>query len=505
MRTPIALFALCAKLCAALDDLSQRANLALDLEASEFDAKNQKGQPDAFLGVLPLKQAAHEAIFKALNANQMFTDRARVPFQKAFVRHNPKTSTKFDGWKDAYLGSDTAYGELLHTMYTLIGNNYTHVDHFVSVVGSFTALHYLSVVEPKAITLFDMNPKAVQWAQMQVELIKMSKTPEELITRLFCRDVAEFEKKKRAKLTYLNQEEFMSQPKSQKIGDDNKAKLSKESREAYTEIMEVFQDGQKHHNDWKTNGPLLPCENRCFLTEHTPSQLGSQPHAKKDGVSSFLYGEGYLSNQRTFDRVKRILSTVPIEFRSGIDFPNTDPKDIVTVGSGRGRGLLFTMNMFRGFAHQLTPEKIYAWKDRIGKDGLVLLQTTTDRRNLVLELNPKSSRDNPEWISRADWNSKQFLPTHVCLNGRKPHFEDCRSIDEPTPGVKELVETMSPSCGRTCIKAEDLPDEESMAFSILSLHSSVTAPKKVIPCGNAQSSVMSMVPLFMSLYSAFSN
>lgn len=34
-----------------------------------------------------------------------------------------------------------------------------------------------------------------------------------------------------------------------------------------------------------------------------------------------------------------------------------------------------------------------------------------------------------------------------CTNGRKPHFEECRSIDEPTPGVKELVETMSPSCG----------------------------------------------------------
>merc|ERR1719198_1544875 len=140
---------------------------------------------------------------------------------------------------------------------------------------------------------------------MQTELIKMSKTPQEFITRLYSRDVDAFERSEGQKLTYINQMKFLKQNMSSVIRENTKRQLTPISLAAYTEIMELYQDGERHNKGWKVDGPLLPCEDRCKLRQFSMSKLGTQPYAKVDGYSSFLYGEGFLSSQWTFDRVKR--------------------------------------------------------------------------------------------------------------------------------------------------------------------------------------------------------
>eukprot|EP00971_Amphidinium_carterae_P124419 2464677-Amphidinium_carterae.1 len=139
---------------------------------------------------------------------------------------NSPQSHSFVGWQACYLAANDPMGELQHIVMSLLRANLVQIDRFISVVGSFTALNLLMVLQPRYMHFFDMNPCAIQWAQLLCELIAMSTSPAEFITRIFARDVATFELHTQERLSFLNQSKYMDMPPSMRVRDGTSARLT---------------------------------------------------------------------------------------------------------------------------------------------------------------------------------------------------------------------------------------------------------------------------------------
>ncbi|CAJ1364106.1 unnamed protein product, partial [Effrenium voratum] len=296
------------------------------------------------------------------------------------------------GFKDVYFGANEPWGETLHDIFTLIAHKFTQVEHYVSVVGSMNALNFLTAIRPKQIHFFDLNPAAVSWGKLLVELVRASASPQDFVSRLFARDLQGFEAEGQV-LSPASQEAFLQLPPSEAIRSETLAKLSEESQDVYRQVAEQV-EGHKH--DLNTGGlesgsfaGLFPAWDRAFAGPLTKSGLGPRMGARR----SFLYGEGFLRSQWTFDQVKQVLEETPISWTSGVDFPHAFPADLLPKGSMRGATLLYAMDMWSGPSHHAArwpADRIRAWQEESGDGGLVVVQSKGDRSELVQKLVPAS-------------------------------------------------------------------------------------------------------------------
>ena len=150
-------------------------------------------------------------------------------------------SWPFHGWPDCYMAFNDPPGELLHITLSLVRARPLHVDRLVSVAGSMTALNLLTVLSPRHIHFFDMNPCAVQWGKMLCELILLSETPQEFMSRLFARNLIEFERDV-GKLTFSNQDKFLMGPVSTDLRVATQQALSHQSASVYCHVLYAYQD-----------------------------------------------------------------------------------------------------------------------------------------------------------------------------------------------------------------------------------------------------------------------
>eukprot|EP00434_Breviolum_minutum_P005829 symbB.v1.2.005140.t1/scaffold226.1/size261315/19 len=232
---------------------------------------------------------------------------------------------------------------------------------------------------------------------MQIELIKISKTPQEYISRTFARE-----------------------------GD---------------------QPG------WFTPS-LLPCEDRRRLRTLARTGLGPQGRLPGDRCASLLYGEGWLSNQETFSIVKQKLLTTPMTWTTDVDFTTATPQDIIpdefgfsTEGS---RNLLFAMDMWSShFARPLSMQRTLEWR---GEGRLVVVQSITAQKSeLVEELvgSVGSTSTDLTWRSLSDWDSTELLPPHICQVGEVTfHCGGFCQAEVPLFGLTSMKETLEerPAC-----------------------------------------------------------
>ena len=132
-------------------------------------------------------------------------------------------------------------GELLHITLSLVRARVLNIDRLVSVAGSMTALNLLTAVNPRHIHFFDMNPCAILWGKMLCEVVLLSSSPQEFMSRLFARNVAEFERDE-GKLTFLNQDRFLARPVSAAVREETREALSDEAAPVYSQILCSYQD-----------------------------------------------------------------------------------------------------------------------------------------------------------------------------------------------------------------------------------------------------------------------
>ncbi|CAE7553970.1 rnf217 [Symbiodinium sp. CCMP2592] len=131
-------------------------------------------------------------------------------------------------------------GEMLHIVLSLLRARLVDIDRLVSVAGSMTALNLLTAVNPRRLHFFDMNPCAILWGKLLCELILLSSTPQEFISRLFARSVAEFECDA-GQLTFRNQEKFLARPVSAAMREETRQALSDEAASVYSQILSGYQ------------------------------------------------------------------------------------------------------------------------------------------------------------------------------------------------------------------------------------------------------------------------
>ena len=160
------------------------------------------------------------------------------------------SSWPFQGWADCYIAFNDPPGELLHIILTLVRARLLEVDRLVSVAGSMTALNFLTALNPGHIHFFDMNPCAIQWGRMLCELILLSDTPQEFVSRLFARNVTEFEHHS-GKLTVLNQDRYLMWPASAGLRNSTQRFLSHEAAAVYSQILRSYQDRHEIHHNYK--------------------------------------------------------------------------------------------------------------------------------------------------------------------------------------------------------------------------------------------------------------
>ncbi|CAJ1382402.1 unnamed protein product [Effrenium voratum] len=364
------------------------------------------------------------------------------------------------GFKDVYFGANEPWGETLHDIFTLIAHKFTQVEHYVSVVGSMNALNFLTAIRPKQIHFFDLNPAAVSWGKLLVELVRASASPQDFVSRLFARDLQGFEEGQ--VLSPASQEAFLQLPPSEAIRSETLAKLSEESQDVYRQVAEQV-EGHKH--DLNTGGlesgsfaGLFPAWDRAFAGPLTKSGLGPRMGARR----SFLYGEGFLRSQWTFDQVKQVLEETPISWTSGVDFPHAFPADLLPKGSMRGATLLYAMDMWSGPSHHAArwpADRIRAWQEEAGDGGLVVVQSKGDRAELVQKLVPASG-GRSFWQSWSDWRSADFLPAAICKGFDQ---SQCRAAAGQPPSAQHMVEQALGGGTRP-----QLTTEEEKAFRELS-------------------------------------
>jgi GT2 family glycosyltransferase len=190
------------------------------------------------------------------------------------------------------------------------------VDTYLTVVGGLSGLNYLSAIRPKQILFFDINLHAFEYLRLILELIAISGSPREFISRVFCRSVDEFLRQAGQKdLTVENQRLYLAQKPQQNLFQDTIARLSDKSVAAYRTYVMPHLPGRTLEGI-RNCRVLLPC----FDIHQRVPVGGGQDRGYNEqkqlvpNTNSFFYGYGWLGGINDFLRVKELLHKTHIEF-----------------------------------------------------------------------------------------------------------------------------------------------------------------------------------------------
>jgi len=194
---------------------------------------------------------------------------------------------------------------------------------FASVVGGFSGLNFLSHsnLHPQNIVLFDINPFAVEYAQLFIELVLMSEGPADLIGRIFNRSVTAFEQENGTPLNCKNQEQYLSRPFEPGIWAGTRQHLSEQGRKLHQKYLAAFLRSHIHQDAKQVVQNcirLLPC---WHPSKHVPVTAGgSGRRSLADGgvcvpnTNTFYYGFGWLESPLAFHRVKHLFTSSTVRF-----------------------------------------------------------------------------------------------------------------------------------------------------------------------------------------------
>ena len=192
------------------------------------------------------------------------------------------------------------------------------VDTYASVIGGLSGLNYLLAFDPRAIVFFDINPGMVAYARLIKAMIGLSETPEEFISRIFCRSVETYLARTREeKLTCENQDGFLSMPVNETLLSDTLNRLSPEERSTFEAFVAPHLpagtlDGARNCRR------LLPC---WPIDERVPVGAGEALGTDEKGAlvpntNTFFYGHGWLASKEDYRKVRQALQDRPVRFMS---------------------------------------------------------------------------------------------------------------------------------------------------------------------------------------------
>lgn len=191
------------------------------------------------------------------------------------------------------------------------------VDTYATVIGGLSGLNYLTALTPKQIVFYDINPVALGYARLMVELIGLSASPRDFISRVFSRPVADFLTQSGAPdLTVANQERYLACPVDEALLAGTLGALSPAGRETFEAFLRPHLAGRTLEGV-RNCRRLLPC---WPANQRVPVGGGAALGCDEAGqlvpnTNTFFYGLGWLASPETFALARRALAQATLSYQ----------------------------------------------------------------------------------------------------------------------------------------------------------------------------------------------
>lgn len=238
------------------------------------------------------------------------------------------------------------------------------VDIYASVVGGLSGLNYLVNINPEQIVLFDINPDMLKYADMVLDLIRISATPKEFISRVFSRSVDNFlDDFRYHDLSVDNQNEYLLQPVQEQLLSDTLLKLSLSSRNTYNETLKNYLSGQLLDGA-RNCRRLLPC---WPIDRRVPVGGGQAEGYNEEGIlepntNTFFYGYGWLGSTTAYSHIKNLLLSTPVRL-SVVDLIQTDLTSILDLS----KNCMIHISNIDDWFMDAWKERLALWESQISK------------------------------------------------------------------------------------------------------------------------------------------
>jgi Glycosyl transferases group 1 len=227
------------------------------------------------------------------------------------------STSLFKDESQVYLASADRLDITMKNVVALQNREIKEVGVFASVIGGLSGLNYLTVISPKEIVLYDVNEYSLDYASLICELIQLSDSAEDFISRIFSRSVDIFLRENQASaLTFENQVYYLKREIEHNLLADTISKLSLAGKATYRRWLEPCITNSL------PSGPrncrrLLPC---WPADQRVPVGGGEESGFDHFGqlvpnTNTFFYGLGWLSSELTFKKVKKAIQKARIEYR----------------------------------------------------------------------------------------------------------------------------------------------------------------------------------------------
>jgi hypothetical protein len=223
------------------------------------------------------------------------------------------------------------------------------VDHFCLRIMGLSGLNYLLQIIPDYIHFVGLSQESIDYQKLLLEILKISRSPQEFISRIFCRNVSI--------LTTETQFDFLSEKYSEDILEDNFSKLSEEAKKNFEKFLKPFLPGEVL---FSVEGcrRLLPC---WPIKEKVPFSCGDSMGENflgelEPNTNTFFYGSAWLSEHKTFQHVKGLLETLPLDF-------------FLSSSSDWSSILDFSQSNVLHMAFQPEEEVLKLWKESMEQSG----------------------------------------------------------------------------------------------------------------------------------------
>jgi|GEM_PF-1989945 tetratricopeptide (TPR) repeat protein len=323
------------------------------------------------------------------------------------ILHNKMLSDGWTGRDTVYTGITDGLNNINDNINLLTKHNIVNIDRFYSVCGGGTWLHYLSILEPKKIVLFDINPYAIQYTRLLVELITISPTKEQFIQNIYCRNINTFISKY-GELNFFNQFKYLSMPYIEKYYYDCISQLSPDSLICYNTFIKPFHFSQVTENNPSRIKNLLPCWLEEFSNPPVDNTgIGIIYSGRLKGknfpsTATLYYNHGWLLDQLCYAQVRnKVINTV-------LEYSICDAKSIIYANDQqpalyKNKIIYHFSNIFDDFIpceYNKMIETLLNTDNGCGKIFLAIL-TTKKHLDILVDHRQLNSKTNTRYNSQA--------------------------------------------------------------------------------------------------------